>query len=54
MTKRSVGTGVDAFPTYVLIGPDGRVLLTSEHNGEAMWAELLPTSRAFLVGPGAR
>jgi thiol-disulfide isomerase/thioredoxin len=42
--------GVEAFPTYVLIGPDGRVLLTSGHNGEAMYAELLPTLRAFVVG----
>jgi thiol-disulfide isomerase/thioredoxin/protocatechuate 3,4-dioxygenase beta subunit len=43
--------GVEAFPTYVLIGPDGRVLLTSGHNGEALWADLLPTLRSYLYGP---
>lgn len=43
--------GVKAFPTYVLIGPDGRVLLTSQHNRAALRADLLSALRSFLYGP---
>lgn len=46
--------GVEAYPTFVLIGPDGRVLITSGHNGPAMWGDLLSTLRSFLYGPPRR
>lgn len=43
---------VEEFPTYVLIGPDGDVLLTTHQDRETLTGDLLGTVRRYLHAAG--
>jgi hypothetical protein len=42
--------GVESFPTYVLIDPEGRVAMTTLENYKALRSQLIPTLRSILYG----
>lgn len=44
--------GVDAFPSYFLIGPDGNVVISSVENRELFSGSLIKTLRRFLNASG--
>lgn len=44
--------GVDAFPSYFLIGPDGKVVITSVEDREAFSQNLINSLRGFLNAKG--